>query len=249
MATFCRYMPARGGEVSLMDLWQDCPAGHIGRKTLRRRGSPVPRSTQMMRQALTRLLAVLVLCTPAACMQTADQPETASAALLPAMRWDHRPEAMGWTAATLAALRREGAVLETTVPSDIAAFCPAYASAPAADRRAFWAGFLSALAKHESTWNPRAKGGGGKWIGLMQIAPQTAAANGCEASSGKSLTDGAANLACAVKIAARQVGRDGAIVSDGAGDWRGAARDWAPLRSAEKRADVASWTRAQSYCN
>lgn len=203
----------------------------------------------MMRLAQTRLLAVLVLCTLSACMQTTDQPETASASLLPAMRWDHRPEADQWTASTLAALRIEGAVLETTVPSDIAAFCPAYASAPAADRRAFWAGFLSALAKHESTWNPQAKGGGGKWIGLMQIAPQTAKANGCEASSGQGLTDGSANLACAVKIAAKQVGRDGAIVTDGSGGWRGVARDWAPLRSAEKRADVAGWTRAQSYCN
>lgn len=202
-----------------------------------------------MRLAITRLLSVLVLCTPAACMPTADESALTSAALLPAMRWDHRPEADQWTAATLAALRREGAVLETTVPADIAAFCPAYESAPAADRRAFWAGFLSALAKHESTWNPQAKGGGGKWIGLMQIAPQTAKANGCEAASGQGLTDGAANLACAVKIAAKQVGRDGAIVSDGTGGWRGAARDWAPLRSAEKRADVADWTRVQSYCN
>lgn len=202
-----------------------------------------------MRQTIIRFSAVAALFTLAACAQTADQPETASVSLLPAMRWDHRPEADQWTASTLAALRREGAVLETTVPSDIAAFCPAYAKAPPADRRAFWAGFLSALAKHESTWNPQAKGGGGKWIGLMQIAPQTAKANGCEASSGKSLTDGSANLACAVKIAAKQVGRDGAIVTDGSGGWRGVARDWAPMRSAEKRADVAGWTRAQSYCN
>jgi hypothetical protein len=52
-----------------------------------------------------------------------------------------------------------------------------------------------------------------------------------------------------VRIAAKQVRRDGAIVSDGSGGWRGAARDWAPLRSAEKRADVADWTSRQSYCN
>ena len=202
-----------------------------------------------MRPALLRVLALAALVSPAACMQSADESVAASASLLPAMRWDHRPEADRWTFATLAALRKEGAVLESTVPADINAFCPAYASAPPTDRRAFWAGFLSALAKHESTWNPQAKGGGGKWIGLMQIAPQTARANGCDLPSDKGLTDGAANLACAVKIAARQVGRDGAIVSDGSGDWRGAARDWAPLRSAEKRADVAGWTRQQSYCN
>lgn len=203
----------------------------------------------LMRLALVRALTLLMLVAPAACMPTADQPDVTSAALLPAMRWDHRPEADRWTIATLAALRAEGAVLETTVPADIMSFCPAYEDAPPADRRAFWAGFLSALAKHESTWNPQAKGGGGKWIGLLQIAPQTARANDCELPSGKGLTDGAANLACAVRIAARQVGRDGAIISDGSGGWRGAARDWAPLRSSEKRADVADWTRRQSYCN
>ncbi len=202
-----------------------------------------------MRRALIRALTVLMLVAPAACVPSGDQPEVTSAALLPAMRWDHRPEADRWTMATLAALRAEGAVLETTVPADILSFCPAYEDAPPADRRAFWAGFLSALAKHESTWNPQARGGGGRWIGLMQIAPQTAAANDCDLPSGKGLTDGAANLACAVRIAAKQVGRDGAIVSDGSGSWRGAARDWAPLRSSEKRADVADWTRRQSYCN
>jgi len=202
-----------------------------------------------MRRALFRALAALTLISPAACMQTPDETGVASAALLPAMRWDHRPEADRWTVATLAALRAEGAVLESTVPADIETFCPAYESAPPADRRAFWAGFLSALAKHESTWNPKAKGGGGRWIGLMQIAPQTAANYGCDKASVNGLTDGAANLQCAVRIAATQVGRDGAIVTDGSGGWRGAARDWAPLRSSEKRADVADWTSRQSYCN
>lgn len=168
--------------------------------------------------------------------------------VLPAMRWDHRPEAADWTAATLAALRAEGAVLAATVPADVAVFCPGYAAADAADRRAFWAGLFSALAKHESTWNPRAKGGGGRWIGLMQIAPATARANGCDLPKGAGLTDGGANLACAVRIAAAQVGRDGAIVSDDSGGWRGVARDWAPLRTPAKRAEMADWTRAQAYC-
>ena len=116
------------------------------------------------------------------------------------------------------------------------------------ERRAFWAGLFSALAKHESTWNPEAKGGGGRWIGLMQIAPDTARAYDCDLPEGAGLTDGEANLACAVKIAAAQVGRDGAIVSDGSGDWRGIARDWAPMRVEAKREDVADWTSAQDYC-
>lgn len=196
---------------------------------------------------LSRPIALIVMLLPAACVQT-PEPEVGRAAFLPAMRWDSRPEAEEWTAATLAALRSEGAVLASTVPADVEGFCPNYAAASEPDRRAFWAGLFSALARHESTWNPEAKGGGGRWIGLMQIAPTTARAYGCELPEGAGLTDGEANLACAVKIAATQVGRDGAIVSDGTGGWRGIARDWAPMRVAAKRQDMAEWTSAQDYC-
>ena len=193
---------------------------------------PVP-----MILCLSRPIALIVMLLPAACVQT-PEPEVGRAAFLPAMRWDSRPEAEEWTAATLAALRSEGAVLASTVPADVEGFCPNYAAASEPDRRAFWAGLFSALAKHESTWNPEAKGGGGRWIGLMQIAPTTARAYGCELPEGAGLTDGAAT----------QVGRDGAIVSDGTGGWRGIARDWAPMRVEAKRQDMAEWTSAQDYC-
>lgn len=195
-----------------------------------------------------RPLVLLLLLLPLGCVMPTETPEVQQAAFLPAMRWDHRPEADDWTAATLAALRAEGAVLASTVPADVDTFCPKYADATMPERRAFWAGLLSSIAKYESTWNPRAKGGGGRWVGLMQIAPQTARAYGCDLPDDKGLTDGEANLACAVKIAAHQVGRDGAIVSDGSGGWRGVARDWAPMRVAGKRAEIAAWTRSQDYC-
>ncbi len=194
-----------------------------------------------------RPLAFALLLLPLGCVQPVDA-EVGQAAFLPAMRWDHRPEAEDWTAATLAALRAEGAVLATTVPADIDEFCPKYPEATMPERRAFWAGLLSSLAKHESTWNPTAKGGGGRWVGLMQIAPQTARAYDCELPEGRGLTDGSANLACAVRIAAHQVERDGAIVRNGSSGWRGIARDWAPMRAEKKRADIAAWTRAQDYC-
>ncbi|MDP3341077.1 transglycosylase SLT domain-containing protein [Frigidibacter sp.] len=176
-------------------------------------------------------------------MQPVEAPATA-----PVTRWDHRPEALSWTEATLTALETDGAVLATTVPTDIATFCPGYATASLEEREAFWVGMLSALAKHESTWNPKASGGGGQWLGLMQIAPGTARAYNCEATSASALKDGSANLACAVKIAARQVGKDRAILSNGRGGWAGLARDWAPMRSSGKVAEMASWTKAQPYC-
>ena len=121
---------------------------------------------------------------------------------LPPMRWDHLPEAREWTVSTLQALTDDGAALARTVPQDIDMFCPGYRTASMDERCAFWAGLLSAIAKHESTWNPEAMGGGGRWVGLMQIAPRTARAYDCEASDSKGLEDGSANLACAVRIAA-----------------------------------------------
>ncbi len=203
---------------------------------------PMPSRRDLRRALLPLTLAILVGCTGRAAT-----PEVARTGALPAMRWDHRPEAADWTRSTLGAIKSEGAALLDIVPTDIAEYCPAYPNADRNDRAAFWSGILSALAKHESTWNPRASGGGGKWIGLTQIDPRTARAFGCDATSVAGLKDGSANLACAVKIATAQVSRDGALVSQD-GKWRGLGRDWAPFRSEAKRADMAAWTRQQAYC-
>jgi hypothetical protein len=99
------------------------------------------------------------------------------------MRWDHRPEADLWTARSLMAAASLDDELAADVPADITTWCPGYEDASLDDRRAFWVGIFSALAKHESTWNPKASGGGGAWIGLTQISPQTARAYGCEATT------------------------------------------------------------------
>ena len=164
---------------------------------------------------------------------------------LPTMGWDHRPEAPLWTSRALASVARHDDALTDLVPADIGTWCPGYAKADDANRRAFWAGLLSALAKHESTWNPKASGGGGRWIGLTQIDPRTARAYGCTATTREGLKDGAANLSCALRIAAAQVPKDGMVAGNGT---KGLGRDWAPFRSGSKRAEMASWTRAQAYC-
>jgi hypothetical protein len=162
-----------------------------------------------------------------------------------AMGWDARPEAAAWTGSTLAAVARYDSVLAGKVPGDIKAWCPGYAKNGLAERRAFWAGVLSALAKYESGWNPRASGGGGRYIGLLQISPQTARANGCAVGSVAGLKDGAANLACGVRIMARQVGQDRVVAGNGR---RGLGRDWGPVNKASARAGMAGWTARQSYC-
>lgn len=166
-------------------------------------------------------------------------------AYIPLMRWDHRPEAQEWTTATLSAIAAQDASLASNIPSDINAWCPGYPKATVMERRAFWSGLLSAVSKYESASNPKAAGGGGRYIGLMQISPKTAANYGCEATSSKALKDGAANLQCAVKIAAIQVGKDGVVAGKGN---RGVGRDWMPLRNAKKRAEMQAWLSRQTYC-
>lgn len=158
--------------------------------------------------------------------------------------WDHRPEATEWTAATLSALETHGTGLVSLVPADITAYCPQYASADRQERKAFWVNLLSALAKHESTWQPRVSGGGGKWHGLLQISPGTARGYGCDARSADALKDGAANLSCAVRIMSRTVARDG-VISRG---MRGIAADWGPFHSARKRAEIQAWTKSRPEC-
>jgi hypothetical protein len=164
---------------------------------------------------------------------------------LPAMRWDHRPEAAEWTGRTLAAIARHDDVLAGKIPADIESWCPGYATASRPERRAFWAGLLSAIAKYESSWNPRASGGSGRYVGVMQISPESAAHYSCAARSVEALKDGAANLECAVQFMAQNVGRDGVVAGKGN---RGVGRDWMPLRKSEKRAAIADWTKQQAYC-
>lgn len=180
-----------------------------------------------------------------ACVSPADAERSVTRTDSPPMGWDHRPEAESWTTATLLAVSSKDADLAQSVPNDIAAWCPGYASAAITERRMFWAGLLSKVAKYESSWNPAAAGGGGRYIGLMQISPRTAGNNGCAATSANALKDGAANLQCAVIIMSQQVARDGVVAGSGN---RGAGRDWMPFRDRAKRAEIAAWTASQPYC-
>ncbi len=197
-----------------------------------------------VRSKARRLCALLALPLLAGCVMPDD---TTALNFLspPPMRWDHRPEAPHWTTAALVAVAEKDQVLAQRVPRDIGTWCPGYEKASLNERRAFWVGLMSALAKHESTWNPRASGGGGRWIGLLQIAPGTARGHDCDASSVGALKDGSANLTCAVEILSLDVARDGMVAGGGG---QGLGRDWAPFRAASKRADMAAWTAAQPYC-
>jgi Transglycosylase SLT domain len=191
-----------------------------------------------------QLISVMLAATSlAGCVQGTNEAEMPFVA--PPMQWDHHPEGQEWTESTLVALSTKDPILSERVPADIETWCPGYPEATVEERRAFWAGLLSAVARYESTWNELASGGGGRWIGLMQISPRSADYFGCEATSVGALKDGAANLECAVEIMSTQVAKDNMVAGGGN---RGIGRDWAPLRSSEKRSAMAAWTREQPYC-
>ena len=167
---------------------------------------------------------------------------------LPQTRWEHMEGHVLWTRAALSALKDHAQPLVDLVPGDIAKWCPAYPDNTDANRRAFWVGFLSALAKHESTYKPWAVGGGGKWYGLLQILPATARGYKCNVGTGQALKSGPANLSCALRIMAQTVPRDGVIHGYKGKKGQGVTADWGPMHSASKRRDMAGWLRQQSYC-
>lgn len=166
---------------------------------------------------------------------------------VPRARWEHRGQGTLWTRVVLSAVETHGSDLLRTVPRDIGDWCPAYAENGPEDRAAFWAGFVSTLARYESTFNPRAVGGGGRWFGLMQIYPPTAEFRDCRVQTGDGLKRGSDNLNCAVRIMNITVPRDNAIsVKDSR--WRGVAADWGPIRNDWMRRDMQRYTKRQVYC-
>lgn len=167
---------------------------------------------------------------------------------LPRARWDFHEDGHLWTRSTMSALKGHGQSLVDLEPNDIRDWCPAYPENQPEARAAFWTGFLSALAKHESTWKPRAVGGGGKWFGLTQILPATARGYKCRVGTGQALKNGSANLSCAVRIMATTVTRDNAVARKTNGRLGGVAADWGPMVNSRKRKEMAAWTRKQTYC-
>ena len=166
---------------------------------------------------------------------------------VPRARWEHRGNGDLWTRVALSAVATHGQPLIETVPRDIEEWCPAYAENDAEDRAAFWVALLSTLSRYESTWDPRAVGGGGRWFGLLQIYPPTAEFRDCRVQTGEGLKRASANLNCAVRIMAITVPRDQAIsVKDSR--WRGVAADWGPIRTPWMQRDMKRYTSRQTYC-
>ncbi|PWJ20422.1 transglycosylase SLT domain-containing protein [Jannaschia seohaensis] len=216
---------------------------------------PVPRTETLTVAAVSRLVdpspamssAPAETIAPSMSARPVVRPAAAHAVAeeLPDLRWDHVEGASRWTRAAMRAMDTHGQRLIETVPRDIAQWCPAYVDADRWGRKAFWAGLLSTLSKHESTYRPHAVGGGGLWYGLVQILPATARGYGCQARTGEALKNGELNMSCAVRILNVTVPRDGVV----ARGYRGVAADWGPFHSTRKREDMRRWLNRQPFCN
>ena len=164
---------------------------------------------------------------------------------LPAMRWDHRPEAAEWTRATLIAVAAHDDVLAPACPPTSRPGAQTTNKAAMMDRRSSGPGLLSAVAKYESSYNPNASGGGGRYIGLLQISPRSAAHHGCARHLGQGAEERRCQPAMRRRDMAHAVGQDGVVAGKGN---RGVGRDWRPFRKAKPRGEMQAWISQQSYC-
>ena len=180
---------------------------------------------------------------------TSPVPQPRRALAVPALHWDElrpgmeAPARPAWGPALFRAVMAQEGLLDV-VPEDIETWCPASGQAGPHQRAEFWAGLVSAPSWYEGTHRAEAVGGGGRWFGLVQIAPATARARGCAVGTGEALMNGPANLRCAVRILAQNVERDG-VVSRG---MRGVAAEWGPFHSSQLREAMRAWVSGQAYC-
>ena len=164
-----------------------------------------------------------------------------------------------WTLAAEAAVAATS--LPNLTPKDIADFCPNYSSADAAERKRFWVGLLSAMARPESNFKSETKyfepsitDAAGKNVtsrGLLQISLESAnqKAYSCGINNALDLHDPAVNLACAAKIMTYWVKKERQIAAQ-AKPVVGAARYWSVLRAWRNHLpEITGFTKSLGFCN
>jgi hypothetical protein len=150
--------------------------------------------------------------------------------------------------------------LPDLVPKDIAEFCPNYASLDLAERKRFWVGLLSAMARPESNFKPDTTyrepditDAAGKNVtsrGLLQISLESANQNAysCGIKRAEDLHDPAVNLACGAKIMSYWVKRESLIAAQ-VKPAVGAARYWSVLRAWRNHLpEITGFTKSLEFC-
>jgi hypothetical protein len=164
----------------------------------------------------------------------------------------------------------ERAVAASTLPKlhpqDVRFFCPSYAGLSTKERKKFWVGLLSAMAKPESNFQPQRyyqekftdrKGKPVISRGLLQISIESANQKrySCGVPYPAKLHDPATNLQCGTKILARWVSTDGVIAKRSvprqapSSTYYGGGRYWSVLRADKGHlTNIAAFTRQLPFC-
>ena len=184
---------------------------------------------------------------------------TSANASLDYAAWSNANRDGSWTRAAENAVAKS--TLPKQIPSDINYFCPSYQKLNQQQRRKFWVGLLSAMAKPESNFQPHryytekfadARGRRVVSRGLLQISIESAnqPRYDCDIPQATLLHDPKVNLACGVKILDKWVKTDGVIAkSKKARAHVGGSRYWSTLR--EKHGHlrkIAEFTRTLPFC-
>ncbi|MEZ6933586.1 transglycosylase SLT domain-containing protein [Aeromonas sp. BC14] len=164
-----------------------------------------------------------------------------------------------WTAAAEAAVDASG--LPGSTPSDVETFCPSYKARSLAERKTFWVGLLSIVARPESNFKPETTytedfgDSQGKRVvsrGLLQISIESANQKKytCGIQKAEDLHDPAINLTCGVKILDAWVKADNVIATYGKSPPRGGGRYWSTLRERNKHLpELTKFTRSLKVCS
>jgi hypothetical protein len=172
--------------------------------------------------------------------------------------WHEKNTDGNWTATAEAAVEASG--LPASLPEDVEMFCPGYKGRSVSDRKKFWVGLLSVVAKLESNFKPESTytesfvdSQGKKVIsrGLLQISIESANHRkyACNIKAVEELHDPARNLACGVKILNAWVKTDNVIATYSNGPARGGGRYWSTLRERRKHLpEIIKFTRALNVC-
>lgn len=179
----------------------------------------------------------------------------APSALFGAVRaeWDKLPSGREWTSITLKAMDDLGGeLLSMEAPKDAHDYCPRFTKLTRDQKKAFYVGLLSSMARLESGLNPKTaftekfKDAKGKRVvsrGLLQMSEESAKHYGCPIAKGSDLHQPKHNLRCAVAALNKWVSLDRRI---GYGKL-GGARYWAVLRPALK-GKIQAQTKSLPFC-
>lgn len=140
--------------------------------------------------------------------------------------WDRKSDGAEWSREVLEEVRSRSEIFDSA--KDINDFCPSYAVASSFQKESCWLRIVSAMARYESSFRPRAtyiESSGATSVGLLMMNPEHCpGANTLEQQQSAS-----ANIRCALARMSLLIKRDGYI--SGPAEAKGAAAYWSVLRS------------------